>query len=77
MNTRNVYVKRSVFYQDGKSCGAEVKWIQVPFMDINIHEEFILCEKDGTPVCHAIAISDAREENGIGVIDQIEIGIVR
>lgn len=58
---RKVYVMRSN------------NWQQIDFLDIQINESFILCESDGTPVGHYVAICRPRSYNGIGEVETLEV----
>jgi len=49
-------------------------WQKIDFKDIAIGEDFILCESDGTPVGHYVAISTPYfNEDGIGTIRNVEV----
>jgi len=59
---------RKVYVQRGNG------WQQIDFMNIAIGEVFILCESDGTPVGHYVAISTPYlNVNNIETVKRVEI----
>lgn len=63
-NERIVYVRR------GQG------WERIGFMDLAIGEAFILCEPDGVPVGHYVAITQPYfNADNIGTIQNVEVNV--